>query len=270
MAIEVDREKVGAVEWTAEDRIALRRAKSLLEHPGLAVRIANTVGAPIESLMATLPEGASNAIRTATMKSLQAALKAATSMMDDEPRAASERMHALAVAASGAMGGALGLASFAAELPISTSVMLRSIADIARSEGHSIKSREIQLRCLEVFALGGTTRPDNAAESAYFAVRAALARAVGEAAEYLAARGVASETAPALLRLIGQIAARFGIPVTEKVMAQSVPLVGAAGGAMINVLFINHFQEMARGHFIVLRLEGKYGADFVRRAYSEI
>ena len=72
------------------------------------------------------------------------------------------------------------------------------------------------------------------------------------------------------MRFISQIAARFGIPVTEKVMAQSVPLIGAAGGAMINVLFINHFQEMARGHFIVLRLESKYGADLVRLAYSEI
>ena len=269
MPLNAERE-IGAVQWTPEDRIALRRAKSLLEHPGLAVRIANTLGAPIESVMAALPEGAASVIRAATTKSLKAALNAATSMMDEEPRQASERLHAVAVAASGAVGGAFGLSSFAAELPFSTSVMLRSIADIARSEGHSIKAPEVQLRCLDVFALGGSGHRDDAAESAYFAVRAALARAVGEAAEHIAARGIASGSAPALVRFISQIAARFGIPVTEKVMAQSVPIIGAAGGAMINVLFINHFQEMARGHFIVLRLESKYGADLVRLAYAEI
>ena len=258
------------MEWTAEDRIALRRAKSLLENPGLAVRIANTVGAPLESLMTALPEGAAAMVKTATTKALNGALRAATSTLEDRPRPAAERMHRMAVAATGAVGGAFGFSALAAELPVSTTLMLRSIADIARSEGHSIKSPETQLRCIEVFALGGPKGGDDAAESGYFAVRAALAKAVSEAAEHLLARGLASETAPALVRLISQVAARFGIPVAEKVVAQSVPLIGAAGGAMINVLFINHFQDVARGHFVVLRLEAKYGADDVRTIYAAI
>jgi hypothetical protein len=61
-----------------------------------------------------------------------------------------------------------------------------------------------------------------------------------------------------------------GIPVTEKIMAQAVPIVGAAGGAFSNVLFMNHFQDVARGHFTVLRLEEKYGADAVKDAYREM
>jgi hypothetical protein len=58
--------------------------------------------------------------------------------------------------------------------------------------------------------------------------------------------------------------------VSEKIVAQSVPVVGAAGGAVINLLFIDHFQDVARGHFIVRRLERTYGAETVKRAYLEL
>ena len=117
-------------------------------------------------------------------------------------------------------------------------------------------------------ALGGPSRSDDAAESAYFAVRAALAKTLTEAARHIAERGVAGGAAPALVRLTSQIAARFGIPVTEKVMAQSVPVIGAAGRALVNILFIRHFQDLARGHFIVRRLEAQYGQNAVRAAYD--
>jgi hypothetical protein len=145
--------------------------------------------------------------------------------------------------------------------------MLRSIADVARSEGEPIRTPESRLACLEVFALGGHRRGDDEAESGYFVARAALAKTLAEAAEYLAERGLAQEGAPALIRFITQVAARFGIPVTEKVMAQSVPVIGAAGGAIINLLFIDHFQDVARGHFIVRRLERVHGPETVKAAY---
>jgi hypothetical protein len=190
--------------------------------------------------------------------------------MNDAPKRPAQWMHTVAVATTGAVGGAFGLATLAVELPVSTVIMLRSIADIARSEGQSIKRPDVQLACIEVFALGGPSRADDAAESAYFAVRAALAQTLTEAARHIAERGVAGGAAPALVRLTSQIASRFGIPVTEKMMAQSVPVLGAAGGALINILFIKHFQDLARGHFIVRRLEAQYGQDAVRGAYHRI
>jgi hypothetical protein len=58
--------------------------------------------------------------------------------------------------------------------------------------------------------------------------------------------------------------------VSEKVAAEAVPIVGAAGGAVINLLFIDHFQNMARGHFIVRRLERAYGAELVRAEYDRL
>ena len=45
----------------------------------------------------------------------------------------------------------------------------------------------------------------------------------------------------------------------EKAAAQAIPAIGAAGGAIINTIFMDHFQDMARGHFIVRKLERKHG-----------
>jgi hypothetical protein len=146
--------------------------------------------------------------------------------------------------------------------------MLRSIADVARSEGEKIKALETKLACLEVFALGGNSRIDDAAETGYYAVRVALAKALSEAAKYIAEKGLVNESAPAIVRFIAAIAARFGVVVSEKAAAQAVPAIGAAGGAIINTVFIDHFQDMARGHFIVRRLERKYGEKTVRREYE--
>jgi hypothetical protein len=124
--------------------------------------------------------------------------------------------------------------------------------------------------CLEVFALGSRSNTDDTADSAYWAVRAALSKAVSEAAAYFAQKGVFEGSAPAVVRLIAAISSRFGIIVSEQLAAKAVPVVGAAGGSIINVLFMSHFQDMARGHFIVKRLEKKYGADRVREVYSTI
>ena len=245
----------------------LRYARGLLENVSLAGRIANAIGMPIERMFGILPQGAADLISTATNKALQAALRFAISTMDDRNRSSVEWIHKSMVVASGAAGGAFGLPALAIELPVSTVVMLRSIADVARSEGEPIKAPEGKLACLEVFALGGHKRSDDAVESGYFVARAALAKTLAEAAEYMAQRGLTQEGAPALIRFITQVATRFGIPVTEKVMAQSVPVIGAAGGAVINLLFIDHFQDVARGHFIVRRLERVHGPETVKAAY---
>lgn len=148
--------------------------------------------------------------------------------------------------------------------------MLRSIADIARSEGETISKIASKIACIEVFALGGPSKSDDASKSGYFAIRAALARSVTKAAEYIAQKGLAEEGAPALVRLIAQIAQRFSIQVSEKAAAQAIPAIGAAGGVLINTLFIDHFQDMARGHFIVRRLERKYGKEIVEATYKTV
>jgi hypothetical protein len=247
----------------------LKRAKQLLENPGVAAKITNLIGTPIEKGFALLPENWSAKIGNVTKTALTKAADAATFTMENTPGEKSSNItHKIAVAASGGIGGFFGLPALAIELPISTTIMLRSIADIARSEGENINEIEAKAACIEVFALGGPSESDDATESGYFAVRAALARAVSEAAEHIAGKGLAQEGAPALVRLIIRVAERFSIQVSEKAAAQAVPAIGAAGGAIINSLFMDHFQDMARGHFIVRRLESKYGQDRVKLAYA--
>lgn len=248
----------------------LRYAKSLLEKPSLAARLTDAIGAPIEKGFGLLPEKWAGRVERAVRISLEQALNVAVKSMGSRSGPARDRLHRYAVAATGAGGGAFGLAGLLVELPVSTAIMLRSIADIARTEGEDIQLVETQLSCLEVFALGGRSASDDGSETGYFAVRSALASAVSDAARYLAKKGLLNKGAPALVRLVSAISSRFGVVVTEKAAAMAVPAIGAAGGALVNTLFIKHFQDMARGHFIVRRLERRYGLDRVRESYEKL
>ena len=249
----------------------LRFAKRLLEEPGLAAKISNLFGTSIEKGFELLPEKWHDIVLKVATESLQKALDFAIKTMNDRQKTASSNLtHKILVTATGAGGGAFGLSSLAVELPISTTIILRSIADIARSEGEQIKMVETRLACLEVFALGGKTLKDDGTETGYFFVRSALARAISDAAQHIVKIGLGQKGAPALVRLISAIATRFGIVVSEKAAAQAVPVIGAVGGALINTIFIDHFQDMARGHFIVRRLERNYGTQLVKEAYDKI
>ena len=253
-----------------EDLAALQTAVQSLEHPGLAARLTNMVGKPIEFIGDVLPASASNVIAIATSKSLEMALKVALRTMQGTPHAGSRRLHKALATASGAAGGAFGLASLPIELPVSTIIMLRSIADIARSEGEDLSDPESALSCVQVFALGGRAGSADPSQSGYFAVRGILAKSVTEAARFIAERGIFEEGAPVLVRFITLVASRFGVVVTQKVAAQALPVVGALGGAAVNYAFMEHFQEMARGHFTVRRLERVYGKNVVQTEYERL
>ncbi len=262
--------------FSKEELDELRQAKLLLENPGLAAKLASYVGSPVEKGMKMLPKRWQAGVHSATEKALMKALDVAVRSLANRSgtragKGAQNAAHRFAVATSGAVGGAFGLIALGVELPISTTIILRSIADIAASEGEDPRHIDTKLACLVVFALGSPTDArDNAAESGYFAARSALATAVTEASKHLAQKGLAKGGGPALVRLVSLIAARFGVVVSEKTAAQLVPVIGAAGGALINTLFIAHYQDMARGHFIVRRLEKIHGAEPVRLAYERL
>ncbi|WP_336489863.1 EcsC family protein [Methylobacterium nigriterrae] len=272
-----------------EDLAALRRAVRALEQPGLAARLSAAAGAPLDMIGRSLPAPVTDAVARTTETAMRAALRVALRTLprkDAAPGTAvepltrrrehplarllgsSDRTHKALAAASGAVGGAFGLATLAVELPVSTTLMLRSIAEIARQEGEDIETPEGALACVQVFALGGRGGEAGLVDSGYFAVRAALAKTMAEAARYAGSRALMDEAAPALLRFSAQIAARFGIVVSQKVAAQAVPILGAVGGAAINAAFMDHFQSTARAHFTVRRLERVYGKPTVRAAYE--
>src|SRR5262245_6298029 len=108
-----------------DDLAALRRAVASLEHPGLAARLTNMVGKPIELIGYALPASASQAITAATSKALEMALEVALRSIHQAPRAGSQLFHKALATASGAAGGALGLEALLIELHLSTIIMQR-------------------------------------------------------------------------------------------------------------------------------------------------
>jgi len=255
---------------SAEDRAALREAMHALEHPGFAARLASVIGQPVERAGRALPPAAAEAIASVTTKALNAALSVALTTLRGSPRAGSRRLHTALAAASGAAGGAFGLVSLPIELPISTVIMLRSIAEIARRAGEDLSTPDAALACIQVFALGARNPNSEGSESGYFAVRSILAKTVSEATRYVAERGILEEGAPVLVRLLSLVSSRFGVVVTQKLAAQAIPLIGAVGGAAVNYSFIEHFQDTAAGHFTVRRLERIHGKETVRDEYERL
>jgi len=259
---------VDELEFSECDLDDLRAAKTRLEHPSLTAKLADLLGGPIEAGLKRLPQNWNNKVGKATETALFKGLEfSVRTMGSPNTKPSHDWLHKLVVVGSGTAAGAVGLYSLIVELPFATCVMLRSIADIARSEGHDISLVEVKLACLEVLAFGGRSSGDDSVETGYWAVRAALAKSISEAAAHLTQKGLTKEGAPALARLIGAIASRFSAVVTEEAAAKAVPVVGAISGGTINYLFMNHFQEMARGDFAVRRLEKKYGAALVEETY---
>jgi hypothetical protein len=256
---------------TKADKEELNIAKSLLENPGIAARITNFIGKPIEKGFEMLPNDWRDKMGDITTKTLlKVAEGTLLTMKDVSTKNPSNIWHKLGVAASGGVGGFFGLPALVIELPISTSIMLRSITDIARSQGEKINTTESKLACLEVFAFGGESKSDDSTDTGYFFVRSALAKSVAETTEFIASKGIVEEGSPVLLKFIVNIAQRFGVQIGEKAAAQAMPIIGAAGGALINTMFIDHFQDMAKGHFIIRKLERKYDADFIKQSYVEL
>lgn len=264
---------------SAEDLRALRRAKHELESPALAMKLASIVGAPLEKLLSRMPAIANEKVNDATQLALRKCLQLALRTLgrhdpDAPPLAIPDRpsnlLHKFAVATTGAAGGAFGLFALPVELPVTTTLMFRSICDIARSEGEDLSSIDAQLQCLTVLGMGGTSKADDDADYGYFIMRGALAQAVSKASSEIATKGFTAHGSAALLRLLNTIAARFSVQVSEQIAAKSIPAIGAVLGAMVNTVFIDHFQQVAHGHFTVRRLERQYGQETIEAAYQTI
>ncbi len=272
------------------DRRFLLEAAAYLEHPSLLTRIANLVGKPIEKLLAALPEQARTAISQATRDALETglhwairslpadsktALPAGSLVPSEKPGLAGawrRHRHTALAALSGAGGGFFGMPGLVVELPATTTVILRSIASIAAERGADLNDPLTRLECLAVLSYG--SKPMEDMELSYFSTRLAVATTVRQASHFVAGRtaqqvteALANGTAPALLRLINTVAARFEVAVTEKFAAQSVPIVGAALGALINAAFTDHFNRVANYHFGIVALERHYGRETIERAY---
>lgn len=254
-----------------EDEAIIQQAKFKMERIGWAMQGLNKMGNIIESRIDLLPQKQQRWLQQVTYKVLHTVVKSnLASMRRKKARKTPMNFtYKALVASSGVIGGALGATAFAVDLTLATKIMMRSIMDIARNEGEDIHDYDTQLACLQVFALGGKTKHDDSLDTGYYATRIALNTAVKGASGKLLEGLLKGSTNP-VFQLIAQVAARFSIQVSEKFVAQAIPVLGAAGGASINLAFIHHFQNMAEAHFSIRRLERKYGEAFVRKSYEDM
>jgi hypothetical protein len=124
----------------SDDRAALERAVAVLEHPNWITRLSGLAGKPVELIGNLTPKVVSGLVARASQKALMVALRLAMTTLTTKPLWRSELLHKVAAAGSGAVGGTFGLATLPIELPISTTLILRSIAEIARHEGEDLSN----------------------------------------------------------------------------------------------------------------------------------
>jgi EcsC protein family len=247
---------------------ALQRAVMNLENQDFATRLADYAGRPIVHAMRLMPKPASERVNKVVEAAILRALNIAVRSIEPQSKKPPARRTASVLAGiSGGVGGFVGLAALPIELPVTTTLMLRAIADIARHHGEDLSTLEARLACVEVFALGAP-KTDRRADFGYYASRALISRLAANATSILIERGMANVSTPVVGSLVAEIATRFGVVVTERSAASALPVIGAVGGATVNMIFMNHFQRVASGHFAVRSLERLHGPSVVRQHYQ--
>ena len=201
---------------------------------GVGLQVLNLVGGQAENLLERLPDGIKDRLEGATEHALRGAMQAAARSRGVVPDQKSWLNTAVATA-MGAMGGAGGLPTALAELPVTTTVLFRAIQGIAAEHGFDPDDPEIQKECLMVFSSAGPLAGDDGADMAFLTARVTL-------------------TGVTVHRMIAKIAPKLATVLGQKLAAQTVPVIGAAAGAATNYAYTSYYQEMAHVHFGLLTL----------------
>lgn len=253
----------------------LEQAVYLLESQSLAIQMSNVITGVVENFaLNKIPDGVQEKIIGISKSALDRVFDIASISMQNKRQDASPLLHKFAAATTGGVGGFFGLSAILIELPISTTIMMRSILDIARAEGFSIDDHNTRLECIKVFGFeGNKSVSDDSAEAAYYTARVGL-DAISKVATKVV-KGAAENTAEknlhkVIFKLIEVVSRRFGVTLSEQAMLKAIPILGSALGATLNVMFTDFYQDMAKGHFTVLKLEKKYSKDVIQNLYEEI
>ena len=199
---------------------------------GVLMQVIGFVGGQVEDVVARLPATTRERVDRATRGALEIAYGAA---YGSQRLRTGDRPHRVMAAAMGAVGGLGGLPSALTELPVTTTLMLRSIQEIAVQHGESLSDEETRLACLQVLGAGGPLSEDDGTDFAFIGARIAI-------------------TGPAMNTLIARIAPRFAGVLMQKLGSKAVPVLGSLAGAGTNLAFMRYYQEMAHVHFGLRRL----------------
>ena len=207
------------------------------------------LGGTLEGRLAALPDGVKRQIEAATERALSVAFGVAA-QGDKGPDLGRNAPLAAAVL-TGAAGGAGGLATSIAELPVSVTVILHAIRREARAAGFDPDDPAIKAECLRVFGAGSPLAADDGVNTAFFSARLTV-------------------TGPALTQLIRTIAPRLAVALGQKLAAQAVPVLGAIAGAGLNAAFLNWYREVAAVRFALLRLSEQHGVEEVMTQFASV
>ncbi|MDQ7070877.1 MAG: EcsC family protein [Rhodobacterales bacterium] len=201
---------------------------------GLGMQVLNVIGGQAETLLAQLPEGVRDRIGDGTETALRLALKAAQNsrgVVGDQPGWLNTAMNT----ALGAAGGFGGLPSAMVELPVTTTVLLRSIQGVAAEHGFDPATEGTQFDCIQVFAAAGPLGKNDGADLAFYSTRVAVSGAAVQA-------------------LIRRVAPKLAVVLGQKLAPQTVPVLGAIAGAATNYAYTSYYQDIAHVHFRLRKL----------------
>jgi len=201
---------------------------------GLGINVLNVIGGSAEGLIDRLPSVVRQNLESATVKALHQAMKAATSSRSLVPDQKSWLNQAVS-AAMGAAGGAGGLPTALAELPVTTTLLLRVIQGVAVEHGFDPLSENVQFDCVQVFSAAGPLSDDDGADLGFLSARVAL-------------------SGRAMQAVIAKVAPRLAVVLGQKLAAQAVPVLGAVAGAATNYAYTSYYQDMAHVHFGLRKL----------------
>jgi hypothetical protein len=252
------------------DHAALKNAVKYLEGRNFAAKLADYAGVPVNRVLGVLPKAVnkqlSGLVRSAVMKGLEVAVD---TLDDKPPRSPAMGFSSFLAGVTGGVSGLFGFGALAFELPLTTTLMLRAIAEIAQHQGEDLSTLESRLACLEVFAYGAK-RTDENLDVGYYAARTLISKYTHDIAALALERGAIDASAPVVASLVSEIVSRFGLVVSDKVAAGALPILGAVGGATVNIVFMDHFQRVAHAHFTLRRLERTYGSSRIKERYAEL
>ena len=201
---------------------------------GVGISVLNLVGGSAENLIEQLPRPVRSNLEKATVAALNQAMRAAHSSRAVVPDQKSWLNQAVS-AAMGAAGGAGGLPTALAELPVTTTLLLRVIQGVAVEHGFDAHAENVQFDCVQVFSAAGPLSEDDGADLAFLSARVAL-------------------SGRAMQAVIAKVAPRLALVLGQKLAAQAVPVLGAVAGAATNYAYTSYYEDMAHVHFGLRKL----------------
>ncbi len=216
-----------------------RLARRYLDAGGLGMELMSIAGDGAEGLIGRLPEFLRGRMDRLTRTALERAFGAAAGSRR-VLRDRGDRFNRVASTLSGAAGGVAGLPGAMIELPVTITLLLRAILDIAAEHGLDPDGEDVRIECLRIFAAAGPMTEDDSTDLGLLAARLSI-------------------TGQTLQGLISRVAPRLSVSMGQKLAAQAAPVFGAVVGASINYTFVRYYQELARVHFGIIRLADETG-----------